>query len=183
MAVLGTIAVVVLLVVDPVELIPALPWLALVVGAAWALFWRPCVVVDDGGVRLVNPFRTIDVPWPAIEAVDTRWALTLITAYGRFTSWAAPAPGARHTALAARADARHLPESTVEEGGIRPGDLPTSASGGAALMIRERWESLRDAGYLDDPMLERESAPVRWHVGTMAVAVALVVLAAAALVV
>ena len=51
-----------LLVVDPVELIPALPWLALVVGACWALFWRPCVVVDDAGVRLVNPFRTIDVP-------------------------------------------------------------------------------------------------------------------------
>ena len=69
------------------------PWLALVAGACWALFWRPEVVVDDGGVRLVNVSRTIDVPWPSIQAVDTKWALTLITAYGRFTGWAAPAPG------------------------------------------------------------------------------------------
>ena len=153
------------------------------VGACWALYWRPCVVVDDSGVRLVNPFRTIDVAWPAIHAVDTRWALTLVTAYGRFTSWAAPAPGARHIALAARGDAHHLPESTVDDGGVRPGDLPTSASGGAALLIRRRWESLRDAGYLDDPVLEHESAPVRWHIGTMAVAAALIVLAALALVV
>ena len=79
------------------------PWLALVAGSCWALFWRPEVVVDDGGVRLVNVFRTIDVPWPSIQAVDTKWALTLITAYGRFTGWAAPAPGMHEAVRAHRA--------------------------------------------------------------------------------
>ena len=70
------------------------PWLALFALAAWAIFWRPCVVVSDAGVRLVNVSRTIDVPWPALQGIETRWALTLVTAYGRFTAWGAPAPGA-----------------------------------------------------------------------------------------
>jgi len=48
------------------------PWLALVAGSCWALFWRPEDVVDDAGVRLVNVFRTIDLPWPSIQAVDTK---------------------------------------------------------------------------------------------------------------
>ena len=44
-------------------------------------------------MHLVNVLRTIDLPWPAIQLVDTKWALTLVTAYGKFTAWAAPAPG------------------------------------------------------------------------------------------
>ena len=48
-------------------------------GTCWAVFWRPVVAVDDGGVRLVNVLRTIDLPWPSILAIDTKWALTLIT--------------------------------------------------------------------------------------------------------
>src|SRR5690606_19280568 len=37
-----------------------LPWLCLFVTCCWAIFWRPCVVVSDAGVRLVNVTRTID---------------------------------------------------------------------------------------------------------------------------
>jgi hypothetical protein len=140
------------------------PWLLLVAGACWALFWRPAVIVDDSGVHVVNPLRTIDVPWPAIQDVDTRFALVLVTAYGRVTAWAAPAPGAREVLRASTVDTKHLPRSTVKEGGIRPGDLPTGPSGSAALIIRRHWEQLRDAGYLDDPRLEHERAPVTWPV-------------------
>src|SRR5690606_7610683 len=70
------------------------PWLAVVAGLAWAVYWRPEVQVSDGGVRLVNVLNTVDVPWPALEAVDTKWALTLTTVWGRrYRAWAAPAPG------------------------------------------------------------------------------------------
>lgn len=182
LAVLALAAVVVLLARDPFELLRALPWLALVVGACWASFWRPCVVVDDGGVQIVNPLRTIVLPWPSIVAVDTKWALTLVTVYGGFTAWAAPAPGARQTALAARTETKHLTPSS-DGGGVRPGDLPSTLSGGAALHIRQRWERLRDAGYLDDPRLEHDTAPVRWHVGTLVTGAALAVAAAGVLVV
>lgn len=152
----------------PGDGISVAPWLALVTGACWAIFWRPHVAVSDGGVRLVNVLRTIELPWPAIQAIDTKWALTMITAYGKFTAWAAPAPGARTAARASRADTRHLPSSTYTGEGIRPGDLPTSPSGEAAAIIRNHWEKLRDAGHLDDPRLEHERVPIHWHVRTLA---------------
>ena len=150
------------------------PWLALVVGACWACFWRPRVVVDDGGVELVNVFRTIDLPWPSINALDTRWALRLYTAYGRYTAWAAPAPSVREVIRATRQDTEHLPADTYSGDGIRLGDLPTSPSGNAALLVRRRWQQLRDAGYLDRPRLERAAAKVTWHWGTIAAGLALV---------
>lgn len=167
----------------PVELWRTAPWLALVAGACWAVFWRPQVEVSDSGVRVVNVFRTVDLPWPAIQLVDTKWALTLTTAYGRFTAWAAPAPGVQGAMRATRTDVKHLPASTYAGEGIRPGDLPSSPSGEAAVMIRRHWEGLRDAGHLDNPRLEHERAPITWHTTTLATAAALMVLGAAGLVV
>lgn len=162
------------------------PFVALFAGACWALFWRPAVVVDDAGVRLVNVVRTVALPWPSIQQVDTKWALTLVTAYGEFRAWAAPAPGAAHVVRAgrpSRRDARQLPASTFGADGIRPGDLPTSPSGGAALVIRERWERLRDAGHLDDPRLEHTHAPVTWHRSVIVGAAVLLVLCGVSLMV
>ena len=141
------------------------PWLALVALAVWASYWQPQVAVDEAGVHVVNVLRTIDLPWPAIQRIDTKWALTLITAYGKYTAWAAPAPGGIATARAvSRGSTKGLPESSYGPGGsIRPGDVPTSPSGAAAAAVRRRWEELRDAGHLDDPRLEFERVPVRWH--------------------
>jgi Bacterial PH domain len=159
----------------------AAPWLVLVAGICWALFWRPCVVIDDGGVHLVNVFRTIDLPWPSINAIDTKWALRLYTAYGRYTAWAAPAPGVHERLRATRQDAQHLPPDTYSGEGIRLGDLPTTPSGNAALLIRRRWHELREAGYLDNPRLERDRPVVTWHVGTISAGVAVAVLCVLAL--
>jgi hypothetical protein len=155
----------------------AAPWLALVVGVCWAVLWRPQVEVDDAGVRLVNVFRTVSLPWPSIQAIDTKWALTLVTAYGIYTAWAAPAPGAAATMRTHRSETKGLPDSTYGPEGIRPGDLPSSASGETALLIRERWEKLRDAGYLDDPQLEQSEPPVTLHMGVMGGGLALLALA------
>ena len=162
------VAAVGLLVRDGLGALPALPFLALVGGACWAVFWRPAVAVDDSGVRVVNVLRTIDLPWPSILAIDTKWALTLITAYGRYTAWAAPAPGIHEAIRATKRDAEDLPESTFTVEGIRPGDLPSSSSGAAAVVIRRRLQELRDAGYLENPRLEHERPPVTWHVATIA---------------
>jgi hypothetical protein len=155
------------------------PWLALLALTCWATFWRPCVVVSDSGVRVVNVSRTIDVPWPALQAIETRWALTLLTAYGKFTAWAAPAPGVRaglrtmgDRATAARADGAPLSRADLQ----RAGDLPDTPSGDAAALVQHRWRRLVEGGFLKDPRLERERAQVRWHVGTGAAALALLAL-------
>ncbi len=159
------------------------PWMVLLAGGAWALFWRPHVAVDDGGVRLVNVLRTVHVPWPAIRAIDTKWALTLVTAHGTFVAWAAPAPGVHAAMRSARQDAEHLPIARLQGEGMRPGDLPSSSSGDAAQIVRRRWEELRDAGHLDDPKLEHDRAPTQWHLGSIVCGAALAGLAALSLVV
>jgi hypothetical protein len=152
----------------------ALPWMALFALAGWATFWRPCVIVSDAGVRLVNVSRTIDVPWPALQGVEARWALTLVTAYGRFTAWGAPAPGA-YSAFRAVGTRPHDPLVTGDLT-VRPGELPDSPSGAAAELVQRRWAKLRAAGHLDQPRLERDRATVRWHIGTALAALALLAL-------
>ncbi|MEP1123004.1 MAG: PH domain-containing protein [Ilumatobacter sp.] len=156
--------VVVAITADLGAVVVTLPWLVLVVATCWAFFWRPSVVVSDAGVRLVNVTRTIDIPWPAVHDVDTRFALTLHTAYGRFSAWAAPAPGAG-TALRSSLRARRTSARDTDGvvGTSRMGDIAGSASGEAATIVRRRWERLRDDGFLDDPQLEFDRAPTTWH--------------------
>lgn len=148
----------------------SLPWLLLVVWLVWAIFWAPEIRVDDAGVHLVNVTRTLHLPWPAIQAVDTKWALTLITRYGKFSAWAAPVSGRRSGREMAPGDLDALPESTFGPGrSIRPGDDPGTPSGKAAMAIRRRLQVFADAGFLDDPKLETEQPPGRWHVESLAV--------------
>lgn len=157
------------------------PTFALVVVTVWAFLGRPAVVVSDAGVELRNVLRTIELPWPSIERIDTKYALTLYTAYGVYAAWAAPAPSRVQVLNAAPDDTRHLPESSYIGGGIRPGDLAGTASGDAAAHIRRRWEELRDAGYLDAPRLERDRPRVQWHVLPALGVAALAAIAVAAL--
>jgi hypothetical protein len=152
-------------------------WVALPAVLAWATFWNPCIVVDDAGVLLVNVFRSIQLPWPAIQDVDTKWSLKLVTAYGSFSAWAAPAPGRHGSREISPQEVKHLPESSYGVGrSVRPGDSLNTPSGQAALAIRQHWQALRDAGHLDNPRLEFDRAPIRWHVGTIATIAALIIL-------
>ncbi|WP_394769869.1 PH domain-containing protein [Lacisediminihabitans sp.] len=141
----------------------------------WLVYWAPAVEVSDGGVRLVNVFRTIDLPWPAIERIDTKYALTLFTTYGRFVAWAAPSAGRHRFISTPREDARGLPESFFIAGTLGQGDLPNTESGDAAAVVRSRWESLRDGGHLDSGLLDDTIRPVAWNpvkIATTAVLVA-----------
>lgn len=165
-----------------------LPWLLLLAGAVWAFFYNPRVRVDPAGVHLVNVLRTIDVPWPALQAVDTKWALTLQTAYGTYSAWAAPAPGGLSSARMSLKDARAATKGQVRDlvdggAGMRPGDHPDTNSGAPALAIRRQWAALVEAGHLSDPQLERSSVPVRLHTEVLIGAGVLVVLCALTLVV
>lgn len=117
----------------------------------WAAFWQPHVEVSDGGVRIANTWRTLQVPWPAVESVDGRYGLRLRTAYGVITAWGAPAPAGRQRAR--------------------------GRSGSAAELVDARLAELRGAGYLDHPVLERPRPDVTWHRGTIAAALGLAVCA------
>jgi hypothetical protein len=60
----------------------------------WLFVVRPCVVLHDEGVRMVNPLRTVDITWPMIEDIRSRWALELFCGGTKYTAWGVPAdPG------------------------------------------------------------------------------------------
>lgn len=131
---------------QPLWLLPA----ALIAFTAWTWLWCPAIEVDDAGVTLRNPARTVHVPWSALIEVETRFALTLVTPTRRYSAWAAPAPGRTGVALARRRQLRApgmgIPGVTV---GARPGDLPGTESGEAAAIIRTRWHELRESGRIE----------------------------------
>lgn len=126
--------------------------LALLALAAVALFWLPSLDVAEHEVTVRNVFSTVHVPWPAIQRIDTKYALTLYTPRGKVTAWASPAPNRYAGQVSASADSR-LPGASLG-GSIRPGDLLSTASGAAAYVIRAHWEQLRDDGHLETPVIE-----------------------------
>lgn len=150
------------------------PALALVVVGVWALFWRPAVALTPAEVELVNVLRTVRVSWPAIQDVETRWALTLVTGKGRYTAWAAP----RQSSHRAGADEpRSLYGSPVAAGRdqVRTLNPGTGAANLASSLVLTQWRRYRDAGLLGP--VEGEGVAVRWHSTTVVTLLLLVVAA------
>ncbi|MDM7830797.1 PH domain-containing protein [Cellulomonas edaphi] len=142
--------------------LPAAVGLAL---AAWAVFFHPRVDVTDEGVRLVNPLRTIAVPWAALVHVETQYALTLVTPVGRFRAWAAPGPGRHQVVNSANGDLTGLPRTSFDTRGAVPiGDLPSAPSGQVAAQIRRRWEDLVENEVLELGVAEQTHVERTWNV-------------------
>ena len=151
--------------------------LLLVAFLGWQFFLLPAVVVHDSGVTLENPFRSVEVPWAALVHVDTRYALTLVTAQKSYAAWAAPAPGIWGGRNARPEDLRGLPDTSYGPGNsVRPGDLKTTDSGQAARLVRSRWQALVESGALaaGEAATTAVSVTPRWA----AIAVAVLLLAA-----
>jgi hypothetical protein len=115
----------------------------------WGAFWQPRVEVSDGGVTVVNTLRSVEVPWPAVQSVDGRYGLRLLTSYGPVTAWGAAAPAGRDRA-------RGVPSQ-------------------AAVAVNERLDALRARGYLDNARLERPAPRSVWHLPLIAAMSALAV--------
>ncbi|EMY35498.1 integral membrane protein [Arthrobacter crystallopoietes BAB-32] len=160
-------------------LLQSLP-LAAIAYVAWWFAWYPAVVVSEQGVTLRNPLRTIQVPWPTLITVETKYALTLVTASGRYSAWSAPAPGLFSVQRAQPDHIRGLPETTYGPGGsVRPGDLANSDSGTAAYHVRERWAALLATGAVEPGMAD--VVPVRSKVNLAVLAIGLSLVAAGVL--
>lgn len=126
---------------DPAAGLRWLPVLAFGAALVHVLFWRPSVEVDDDAVTVRNLVRDVRVPWRRLDSIDTRYALTLFVDERRVSAWAAPAPG-RSTALRqSKQDSLALQSlGTSLQHGLRSSATPNSDSGGAALMVKARWE-------------------------------------------
>ena len=109
-------------------------WLVLLAAVTWALYWMPVVDVLEHEVLVRNPLATWHVPWPAIERIDTKWALTLYTPRGIIEAWAAPSSG-RFTVFTVGPEDTRVTETARLAGSIRPGDTLSSESGAARRAI------------------------------------------------
>ncbi len=165
-----------LIVTDPVAALRYV-WPVVLVGVlAWALFWRPSLLVQEHGITVENVLRTQFVPWPSIVGIDTRYSLTLQTVHGRVAVWAAPAPGRHRTLGLAPKDFDGVGETARGEvGELRPADAITTPAGNLAQLIRGHWERLREAGAFASGV-DPEAPKSTWHMATI---IAVAVLTAA----
>jgi hypothetical protein len=130
---------------------------AFFVTVVYATFWRPRLIIRDTGVNVRNVVASHEIEWGAITRIDTKWGLTLFLGKRRIHVWAAPAPSRYAAMTASRDQGQHLPESTYLAGTVRPGDLVTTDSGGAAAIVRRFWERRGD----DQSLVEsRVSGPM-----------------------
>ena len=155
---------------------------ALTVGyLCWMAYWAPAITIDPSGVTLHNIVRSHRVTWPAIQRIETKYALTIFAANHKFTAWSAPAPSRLSMINARKQELQMLPESTYGPGNsVGLGDLPKSDSGVAAYHVRSRWEALRDAGHLDRGVVEGTGVVTTWHTRQLIVLAGLAILAVVA---
>ena len=63
--------------------------------ATWAIFVRPAVLLDVGGVTVRNVVRDVHIPWTTLTHVQTRWNLKVFAGDRGFTAWAISSPVGR----------------------------------------------------------------------------------------
>lgn len=167
----------------PASLLVLLPALLSIGAALYALFWRPAVVVDENAVELRNVVRDVRVPWPALDDVESRLALTLVVGERKFSSWAAT--GSKRPPIVVRStdpgrlpgvDPAHLTAPAVR----RPTGLPA-----AVLLVEEAWDawqqrSSRDPGPAAGDPDGAEQPVLRWQPLPVLAAAVLALLAFAA---
>ena len=144
-------------------------------GVAALLGWRPAVVVDDLAVTLVNPLRTVRVPWPAVEDVAMGWTLTVTAGGVRHRAWAAPGPRRMRSLYERRwtdgGILERLAVAEVERAGA--GGAGALGLGDAGIVVAQRWAE-RAALVPGGPVQER------WSRSALALVAATVLAAAAA---
>lgn len=146
---------------DWANLGPALWPLLFFAVLVFAVFWRPLISVEDRGLTVVNVFRTVFLPWAALERIDTRYTLTLFTPTRKVPVWAAPGPSARGNTASDRGE-------VSERGTLGPAALRIAG------VVAEHWDALRESGVLTES--DREAGvTVRTHWIMIALLVVLLV--------
>jgi hypothetical protein len=93
-----------------------------VVWAAWLFLYRPEIRFDADRVIVVNPGRTIEVPWSHVTRVEQRPQLVLELGGGvRITCWGAPFPdkaGLHRPATSSTTAGRRAPSARRDVVGV-----------------------------------------------------------------
>lgn len=130
-------------------------WMAYTV---WYVLGRSRLVVGADELTIYNPFVTHTVNYAALIDVSTRYHLTLVTPSKRFQAFGLPSSGMVASLSAHRQDLERLPAITYgAERSIRASDLPNSAAGAVALVVRGYWQELVEGAALEGVSPRQES--------------------------
>lgn len=143
----------------------ATPIVLLVALGAYLLFWAPRIELSPAELRIVNPIRTHEISWPAIQDVDARWSLAIDTVRGRVTAWAAPSPGPWSQLRRMNRQLFRITLNARQD--LRGTELARS-------LVLTQWEAYREQGILG--AVEGRGVTTSWNVPAL---VAVVVLCAA----
>ncbi|GAA4371893.1 hypothetical protein [Paeniglutamicibacter cryotolerans] len=151
--------------------------LVLVAYLGWLLFWYPRVGLEADVVRLVNPLQTLEISWHSIIHVEAKYAATIVTPHGRYTAWAAPAPGMFGALREARsADAANRKATEGQRfTSVRAGEVSDTPSGSVVQRIRQILERRADAGINDVEQTETLRVVRHIHVVHLAILLILIV--------
>lgn len=121
--------------------------ISIVLGGAIAAFFylamhRPYILIGDEEIVIVNPMSTHRFNWLEIESIDTKYTMSVTVGDRTVSAWAAPAAG---RIAARKVDSAEIKGLNIELAGtIAPGDLPSSDSGVAAYLARQKWNAARN---------------------------------------
>jgi hypothetical protein len=63
-------------------------WVVFGLAVAWALFVRPAILIDVGGVTLRNVVRDVHIPWTLLTGATSRWNVKVMVGDQGYTAWA-----------------------------------------------------------------------------------------------
>ncbi|TQM63949.1 PH domain-containing protein [Humibacillus xanthopallidus] len=114
----------------------------------WLFVVRPAAVIHDEGIRLVNPMRVVDLTWPTITEVRSKWALELVADGKKYTAWGVPADPGRpkygRSLLTVPAN-RMAKAGSVTASGTRPAEEPVKRAKVEAQSVAAEVEALIEA--------------------------------------
>lgn len=112
-------------------------WSVVMLLLVWAVLLRPSVRLSEHGVTLRNVLRDVHLTWPAIDLVEARWALTLVTPDGdAYSAWAISAQRPKRAPSATPADGRVNPLQSLS-GALDPSRELVAREGSAGKVGEE----------------------------------------------
>jgi hypothetical protein len=145
----------------------ALAWLLLLIPLIVAFTLRPAVYAGEQRIRIRNPFRTITMPWAAVDSLRASFSNELFAGDKKYQLWAIPV-SLRARKRASRQDARAKAAGDDPFGMPAPRRRPIRGVGGGDGTIRsasdqaiEDLRELRDR-HAGDTDGERPTPAVRW---------------------
>ncbi|WP_328300450.1 PH domain-containing protein [Streptomyces sp. NBC_00435] len=120
------------------------PWLALaaalcIAPLVVAFTIRPAVFANDDRLRVRNPFRTIELPWAAVDTVRARFSAEVLAEGAKYQLWSVPV-SLRERKKANRRQARRLGTGLGQSGKAQGEETQRAAADQVVEDLRELHE-------------------------------------------